>query len=340
MRVADFDFVLPDELIAQTPLEQRDQSRLLVVNKDLGTLADRSFSNLVEYLHPEDCLVVNDSRVFPARLFGKNRQRQGVVEILLLRPHSETKWEVLVKPGKKARIGAQIVFSSQLACSVVKTTASGTRIVEFSFQGDFAKILDELGETPLPPYIHEKIEDPNRYQTVYAKHSGSVAAPTAGLHFTPKLLADIKQKGVAVAPLTLHVGLGTFRPVQVENVEDHLMHAEFFQLGSATAELINSRRKAGGRVVAVGTTSVRVLESIADDQGYLQESSGWTDIFIYPGYRFKVVDALVTNFHLPKSSLLMLVAAFADLNTIRDAYEHAITERYRFFSFGDGMLIV
>lgn len=340
MRVADFDFILPDELIAQTPLQQRDQSRLLVVQKETGALADGSFADIIEHLHPADCLVVNDTRVLPARLFGQNSLRQGVVEILLLRPHGEAKWEVLVKPGKKARIGAEIIFSPQLSCVVLEITPSGTRLVEFFFQGNFEEILNGLGETPLPPYIHEKIEDPNRYQTVYAKNSGSVAAPTAGLHFTPGLLEAIEDKGVAVVPLTLHVGLGTFRPVQVANVEDHIMHEEFYELSRESAQIINSRRKEGGRVFAVGTTSVRVLESVADGKGRLQAASGWTNIFIYPGYRFKVVDALVTNFHLPKSSLLMLVSAFTDLNIVHDAYEHAISQRYRFFSFGDGMLLV
>lgn len=340
MKVADFDFILPDELIAQTPLQQRDQSRLLVVEKETGALVDSSFADIVDYLHPTDCLVVNDTRVLPARLFGQNTLRQGSVEILLLRPHGENKWEVLVKPGKKARVGAEIIFSPQLECTVLEITASGTRLVEFSFKGNFEEILNKLGETPLPPYIYEKIEDPNRYQTIYAKHSGSVAAPTAGLHFTPRLLAAIKAKGVAVVPLTLHVGLGTFRPVQVDNVEDHIMHEEYYELTSESAKIINSRRNKGGRVFAVGTTSVRVLESVADDNGILQAASGWTNIFIYPGYRFKVVDGLVTNFHLPKSSLLMLVSAFADLKTIQSAYAHAISQRYRFFSFGDGMLLV
>lgn len=340
MKVADFDFILPDELIAQTPLQQRDHSRLLVVEKETGALADRSFADIVNYLQPTDCLVVNDTRVLPARLFGQNSLRQGIVEILLLRPHDKNKWEVLVKPGKKARIGAEIIFSHQLSCTVLEITVSGTRLVEFSFKGNFEEILNKLGETPLPPYIHEKIEDPNRYQTVYAKHSGSVAAPTAGLHFTPGLLEAIKAKGVAVVPLTLHVGLGTFRPVQVDNVEDHIMHEEYYELTAESAQIINSRRNEGGRVFAVGTTSVRVLESVADDNGLLQADSGWTNIFIYPGYRFKVVDGLVTNFHLPKSSLLMLVSAFADLSTIQAAYAHAISQHYRFFSFGDGMLLV
>ncbi|HHW73490.1 MAG TPA: tRNA preQ1(34) S-adenosylmethionine ribosyltransferase-isomerase QueA [Firmicutes bacterium] len=340
MRVDEFDFELPAELIAQKPLEARDASRLLVVHREDGRREDRHFSDIVEYLEPGDVLVVNDSRVLPARLWGRNKQRSGPVEILLLRPYGEGLWEVLVRPGKKAKPGAEIEFSPRLSCRVMETTASGGRLVRFEFEGDFDAILTELGETPLPPYIHEKLDDPERYQTVYAKHSGSVAAPTAGLHFTPELLAAIRSRGVAVAPLTLHVGLGTFRPVQAENVEDHVMHEEFFELSPESADLINTRRAAGGRVVAVGTTSVRVLETAAGDNGTVQPGSGWTSIFIYPGYQFKAVDALVTNFHLPKSSLLMLVSAFAGRETIMRAYEHAIAERYRFFSFGDSMLLL
>ncbi|NMB00203.1 MAG: tRNA preQ1(34) S-adenosylmethionine ribosyltransferase-isomerase QueA [Firmicutes bacterium] len=340
MRVDDFDFVLPDELIAQTPLKKRDQSRLLVVQKDTGELVDRSFPDLLEYLEPTDVLVINDTRVLPARLIGQNRKRAGYVEILLLRPHGEEKWEVLVKPGKKARVGAEIYFSPLLSCQVLSITSSGTRLVQFEFQGEFEEVLEKLGETPLPPYIHTKIDDPNRYQTVYAKNSGSVAAPTAGLHFTPELLAAIEAKGVKIVPVTLHVGLGTFRPVQVDDVEDHVMHEEFYALSQESADIINACRASGGRVFAVGTTSVRVLESVADEQGQVKGASGWTSIFIYPGYRFKVVDALITNFHLPRSSLLMLVSAFADLEIIQNAYQHAISEQYRFFSFGDGMLLV
>lgn len=340
MRVDEFDFELPQELIAQTPLEKRDQSRLLVVDRAAGALTDASFPDLVRYLRPEDVLVINDSRVLPARLFGRNRAKAGVVEILLLRPRGEGSWEVLVKPGKKARIGAVIEFSPSLACEVVAITEHGSRIVDFKFEGDFEKTLEELGETPLPPYIHERLDDPQRYQTVYAKHPGSVAAPTAGLHFTPELLEAVSKQGTAIVPLTLHVGLGTFRPVQTEQVEDHVMHEEFYQLSPESAELINARKQAGGRVFAVGTTSVRVLETVADEKGRVAPGSGWTDIFIYPGYRFKVVDALITNFHLPKSSLLMLVSAFAGQETIRTAYEHAISQGYRFFSFGDGMLLL
>lgn len=347
MRVDDFNFVLPDKLIAQTPLEHRDHSRLLVVHKDTGVLEDRSFPAITDYLRPSDVLVLNDTRVIPARLYGQNcrsgqcgSQKSGLVEVFLLRPFGHGQWEVLVKPGKKARPGANIVFSPLLSCHVIDVTPSGDRLVEFEFSGDFDAILETLGETPLPPYIHEKIADPERYQTVYSKHSGSVAAPTAGLHFTPELLSSIEALGVAIVPLTLHVSLGTFRPVKVDRVEDHIMHEEYYALTEASAETINGRLRSGGRVFAVGTTSVRVLETLGDENGQVHAGSGWTNIFIYPGYRFKVVDCLLTNFHLPKSSLLMLVSAFADVRTIQEAYEHAILERYRFFSFGDGMLLV
>ncbi|HHT42347.1 MAG TPA: tRNA preQ1(34) S-adenosylmethionine ribosyltransferase-isomerase QueA [Firmicutes bacterium] len=340
MRVEEFDFDLPLELIAQKPLASRDASRLLVVKRGSGECVDGKFSDLPLYLRPSDVLVINDSRVLPARLWGQNPQKSGLVEILLLRPHGEGKWEVLVRPGKKARVGAEIVFSPRLSCTVLDTTPNGTRLVQFHFEGDFQGILEELGETPLPPYIHEKLDDPERYQTVYAKHSGSVAAPTAGLHFTPQLLDAIDRLGVAVVPVTLHVGLGTFRPVQTEHVEDHVMHEEYYELSPEDAAVINARREAGGRVIAVGTTSVRVLETLADEQGRVHAGSGWTDIFIYPGYKFQVVDGMVTNFHLPKSSLLMLVSAFAGREVIRHAYEHAVAKRYRFFSFGDGMLLL
>ncbi|NLM41361.1 MAG: tRNA preQ1(34) S-adenosylmethionine ribosyltransferase-isomerase QueA [Firmicutes bacterium] len=340
MRVDEFDFELPPELIAQKPLAVRSASRLLVVHKDNGDLEDRQFVDVLHYLQPEDVLVVNDSRVLPARLYGRNRERAGLIEVLLLRPYGEGKWEVLVRPGKKARVGAQIEFSPRLSCEVLENTPSGGRLVQFACTGDFDAVLAELGETPLPPYIREKLDDPERYQTVYAKHSGSVAAPTAGLHFTPELLAEIGRRGVAVASVTLHVGLGTFRPVQVENVEEHVMHEEFFELSPESAAVINGRRRAGGRIVAVGTTSVRVLETLADSDGTVRAGSGWTDIFIYPGYTFKAVDALITNFHLPKSSLLMLVSAFAGRETIMRAYEHAVAQRYRFFSFGDSMLLL
>lgn len=340
MRVDQFDFHLPNELIAQTPLDKRDQSRLLVVNKTSGHLRDCLFPDLVHHLAPNDVLVVNDTRVLPARLFGQNKRTSGMVEILLLRPHAHDCWEVLVKPGKRARVGEKIEFSPYLTCEVLEITASGGRLVKFDFSGDFQTILQKLGETPLPPYIQEKVADPERYQTVYSKQLGSVAAPTAGLHFTSELLAKIKAKGVKIASVTLHVGLGTFRPVKVENVTEHTMHEEYYELTEENATLINSTRKQGGRIFAIGTTSVRVLETLADEQGFVSAGSGWTDIFIYPGYTFKVVDALVTNFHLPKSSLLMLVSAFAQTELVQLAYQHAISKEYRFFSFGDAMLFL
>ncbi|NLL49108.1 MAG: tRNA preQ1(34) S-adenosylmethionine ribosyltransferase-isomerase QueA [Firmicutes bacterium] len=341
MRVDDFDFALPDELIAQTPLEKRDASRLLVVHKDTGQVEDRTFSDLIQYLKPTDVVVLNDTRVIPARLFGQNKgpQKSGLVELLLLRPYEQGMWEVLVKPGKRARVGAEIQFSPELSCKVVEITKSGGRLVEFDYEGDFDQILQTLGETPLPPYIHEKIEDPERYQTVYSKHSGSVAAPTAGLHFTPELLQGMENLGVAICPVTLHVGLGTFRPVKSELVQDHVMHEEYYELSEESARIINDRLRLGGRVFAVGTTSVRVLETLATPHGQVRPGSGWTDIFIYPGYSFKIVDVLLTNFHLPKSSLLMLVSAFAGPEVIRGAYAHAVQDGYRFFSFGDCMLL-
>lgn len=340
MKVNDFDFRLPDELIAQTPLEQRDQSRLLVVDREQKTYSDKDFPDVVDYLRPKDVLIINDTRVLPARLYGKNSKTLGLVEILLLRPYGEGNWEVLVKPGKRAKVGAEIVFSPLLSCEVLEITPSGSRLVNFNFSGDFEKILDTLGETPLPPYIHKKIDDPERYQTVYSKNSGSVAAPTAGLHFTPAILKKIESLGVVIVPVTLHVGLGTFRPVQAENIEDHVMHEEYYVLEEHNAQIINQRKSEGGRVFAVGTTSVRVIETVSDEQGKVHGGSGWTDIFIYPGYQFKVIDALLTNFHLPKSSLLMLVSAFAGTLTIKNSYEHAVNKGYRFFSFGDAMLLV
>lgn len=340
MKVADFDFNLPEHLIAQTPLSQRDQSRLLVMEKGSGSFMDHNFSEFIEFLQPKDILVLNDTRVLPARLYGRNSRSQGTVEILLLRPYEKGRWEVLVKPGKRAKVGAKIIFSENLSCEVLEITPSGGRLVQFEYEGDFDAILEVLGETPLPPYIHEQIDDPNRYQTVYAKHAGSVAAPTAGLHFTPELLEAITSKGVAITSLTLHVGLGTFRPVQTDTVEEHVMHEEFYSLSSESAELINSAKRAGGKVIAVGTTTVRVLESVATEDGFVQAKTGWTNIFIFPGYQFKIIDALLTNFHLPKSSLLMLVSAFAGLENIQRAYQHAVFENYRFFSFGDAMLLI
>ncbi len=340
MRVDDFDFLLPEELIAQSPLDHRDESRLLVVDRNKGELRDRSFQDVLSYLRPEDVLVLNDTRVLPARLHGTNRTTGGAVEILLLRPYADNRWEVLVRPGKRAKIGAEIDFALDLSCQVLEISASGGRLVQFNRGGDFEKILQRVGETPLPPYIHEKISDPERYQTVYAKYSGSVAAPTAGLHFTEQMLGEIAATGTAVEFLTLHVGLATFRPVRVDKVEDHTMHEEYYQISERTAQAINARKRAGGRVIAVGTTSVRVLESVADSDGLVHAGSGWTEIFIYPGFEFRTVNALLTNFHLPKSTLLMLVSAFAGRDLIFAAYNHAILERYRFFSFGDAMLLL
>lgn len=340
MRVDDFDFQLPNELIAQVPLVHRDESRLLVVDRGSNSFWDKRFRDILSYLRPEDVLVFNDTRVIPARLFGVNRANGRPVEILLLRPHGEDRWEVLVKPGKRARVDAEIEFSPELSCLVLENMPSGGRLVQFDCHGDFEAVLEKIGETPLPPYIQTKISDPERYQTVYAEHSGSVAAPTAGLHFTEDLLGEIRALGTGVEFVTLHVGLGTFRPVRAERVEEHVMHEEYFHISAETAQAINARRQAGGRVIAVGTTSVRVLETVSGSDGSIVAGSGWTDIFIYPGYKFKTVNALLTNFHLPKSSLLMLVSAFAGRELIFSAYEHAVKERYRFFSFGDAMLLV
>ncbi|KLU40252.1 MAG: S-adenosylmethionine tRNA ribosyltransferase [Peptococcaceae bacterium 1109] len=343
MNVSDFDFYLPPELIAQTPLKERDASRLLVTERWGNRLEDRQFRDIVDYFQAGDVLVINETRVIPARLFGVRADTGGSVELLLLRPFGNGRWEVLVKPGRRARVGMRIEFSSQLACTVVDVTPVGGRLVDFEFSGDFDQILEELGETPLPPYIHARLDDKERYQTVYSKDPGSVAAPTAGLHFTPQLLDEIRGRGTRIVPLILHVGLGTFRPVQTERVEDHKMHAEYFELSPESAEAINACRTQGGRVWAVGTTTVRVLETQAEPSAggwMVRPGSGWTDIFIYPGCEFRIVDVLVTNFHLPKSSLIMLVAAFAGLDTVKHAYAHAVAERYRFFSFGDAMLLL
>lgn len=340
MKVAEFDFSLPDGLIAQAPLPERDKSRLLVINRKTGAFEDRAFRDVLNYLRAEDVLVLNDTRVIPARLRGVNQAAPGALEILLLRPYEQDLWEVLVKPGKRAKVGAEIWFSHELSCKIVDISSSGGRLARFQYTGDFEKILERVGETPLPPYIHQQISDPERYQTVYSKYTGSVAAPTAGFHFTHGLLSEIKALGPAVVFLTLHVGLATFRPVRAENVEDHVMHEEYYRVSAKAAQTINDRLRSGGRIIAVGTTTVRVLETVADSKGLIRPDSGWTDIFIYPGHTFRAVDAMITNFHLPKSSLLMLVSAFAGREVIRAAYEHAVVERYRFFSFGDAMLLV
>ena len=341
MKTSDFYYDLPKELIAQDPLEDRSSSRLLVLNRKTGAMEHRVFRDIIEYLNPGDCLVVNNTKVIPARLMGVKEDTGAGIEVLLLTRKSDNVWETLVKPGKKARPGARIVFGDGLLkAEVLDVVEEGNRLIRFEYEGIFEEILDQLGQMPLPPYITHQLKDKNRYQTVYAEHDGSAAAPTAGLHFTPELLKEIEAKGVKLAHVTLHVGLGTFRPVKVEDVTQHHMHSEFYIVEEEQARLINETRAAGGRVICVGTTSCRTLESAAGEDGVLQAKSGWTDIFIYPGYRFKMMDALITNFHLPESTLLMLVSAFADKETIMKAYEEAVRERYRFFSFGDAMLIV
>ncbi len=340
MDVKDFWYDLPQELIAQDPLEDRSSSRLLVLDKDTGEITHKHFYDIIDYLDEGDCLVLNETKVIPARLMGVKKDTGAVVEILLLKRKSKTVWECLVKPGKKCRVGAVIEFGEGLLTGTVSDIVEeGNRIIEFEFDGIFEEILDKLGTMPLPPYITHTLKDRNRYQTVYAKNEGSAAAPTAGLHFTKELLKDIEDKGVKLAKVTLHVGLGTFRPVKVSDVRQHHMHSEFFQVSKEAADIINSTRANGKRVICVGTTSTRTVESASDDKGYLKEKSGWTDIFIYPGYKFKVSDALITNFHLPESTLVMLVSALAGREKVLHAYEEAVKEKYRFFSFGDAMFI-
>ena len=339
MKKSDFYFDLPEELIAQTPLERRDASRLLVLNKKTGELEHRHFYDLPEYLHEGDCLVMNDSRVLPARLLGC-RSSGGSVELVLLRDLGEGKWECLSRPGRKTKPGTELSFGDgELTATVLAVTEGGNRIVQFHYEGIFLEVLERLGKMPLPPYIKAELNDAERYQTVYSREVGSAAAPTAGLHFTQELLQKLADKGVRLCYVTLHVGLGTFRPVKEEEIEDHPMHAEFCMIPEETARIVNETKKNGGRVIAVGTTSCRTLESFASADGALSPSSGWTDIFIYPGYTFKCIDALITNFHLPESTLIMLVSALAGRETILHAYETAVKERYRFFSFGDAMLI-
>ncbi len=341
MLVGDFDYELPEELIAQDPLEKRDSSRLMHLDPQTGAISHMHFYDIAGYLNPGDCLVMNNTRVIPARLYGARKETNGAIELLLLKRISDTKWETLVKPGKKMREGAVAVFGDgELECTVLEVKEDGNRIIEFSFDGIFEEILDRLGTMPLPPYIKHKLRDPNRYQTVYARHDGSAAAPTAGLHFTEELLDDIRKKGVLTAEVTLHVGLGTFRPVKEENAEDHIMHSEYYNITKEAADTINNARKSGGRIICVGTTSCRTIESAAHEDGSLESGSGWTDIFIYPGYRFKLMDGLITNFHLPKSTLLMLVSAFAGRENVLNAYREAVEERYRFFSFGDAMVLL
>lgn len=341
MKTSDFYYDLPRELIAQDPLEDRSSSRLLVLNRETGKREHRVFREVMEFLNPGDCLVVNNTKVIPARLMGVKEGTGAGIEVLLLKRCEDNVWETLVKPGKKARPGARISFGEGiLTGEVLEVAEEGNRRIRFTYDGIFEEILDRLGQMPLPPYITHQLKDKNRYQTVYAKHDGSAAAPTAGLHFTPELLKEIEEKGVRIAHVTLHVGLGTFRPVKVEDVTQHHMHSEFYRIEEEQARIINDTKAAGGRVICVGTTSCRTLESAADEKGILHAGSGWTDIFIYPGYRFKMMDALITNFHLPESTLLMLVSAFAGKEQVMAAYEEAVQERYRFFSFGDAMLII
>ena len=340
MKKEDFYFELPQELIAQDPLEDRSGSRLLVLDKESGEIEHRTFRDIKEYLEPGDCLVINDTKVIPARLIGSKVGTNAKIEILLLKRKENDIWETLVKPGKKAKPGTKISFGEGLLIGeVLDVVDEGNRLIQFSYEGIFEEILDQLGQMPLPPYITHQLKDKNRYQTVYAKHSGSAAAPTAGLHFTPELLEEIKESGVEIAHVTLHVGLGTFRPVKVENIQEHHMHSEFYRIEASEAEKINRAKREGHRVICVGTTSCRTVESAAKPDGTLSECSGWTEIFIYPGYRFKVLDCLLTNFHLPESTLIMLVSALAGREHVLHAYEEAVKERYRFFSFGDAMLI-
>ncbi|GAB3050345.1 tRNA preQ1(34) S-adenosylmethionine ribosyltransferase-isomerase QueA [Virgibacillus ainsalahensis] len=342
MNIEDFDFDLPEELIAQTPLYDRAASRLLMLNRKTGAVNHRKFTDVKRYLKKGDCLVLNDTRVLPARLYGAKKDTGANVEILLLHQKEEDSWEVLVKPAKKVKIGTELVFGEgKLRAICTATKDHGGRILEFTYDGIFYEILDELGEMPLPPYIKEQLPNKERYQTVFAREEGSAAAPTAGLHFTDELLDEIKEMGVTIAFITLHVGLGTFRPVSVDNIDDHQMHAEFYHMSKETAETLTSVKENNGRIISVGTTSTRTLETITrDNNGEFVESSGWTDIFIYPPYEFNAIDGLITNFHLPKSTLIMLVSALTDRETILQAYKEAVNERYRFFSFGDAMLIL
>lgn len=340
MKTSDFYYDLPQELIAQDPLKKRSDSRLMHLDRKTGQICHQHFTDILRWLHPGDCLVINDTKVIPARLFGRKEDTDAHIEILLLKRRDKDVWETLVKPGKKAKPGTKLIFGDgRLKGEVIDIVEEGNRLIRFTYEGIFEEILDSLGEMPLPPYITHKLEDKNRYQTVYAKHDGSAAAPTAGLHFTEELLEQVKAKGVSIAHVTLHVGLGTFRPVKVEDVTQHHMHSEFYVVEEEQARLINETKAAGGRIISVGTTSCRTLESAGDEMGVVKAGSGWTDIFIYPGYRFKVIDGLITNFHLPESTLLMLVSALAGKDTIMKAYEEAVKERYRFFSFGDAMFI-
>ena len=341
MKTSDFYYDLPEELIAQDPLEDRTASRLLVLDRQTGTVEHKIFSDVIDYLNKGDCLVINNTRVIPARLIGEKEGTGGKVEVLLLKRRANDVWETLVKPGKKLKPGAKITFGDgRLRAEVLEVVEEGNRLVKFYYEGIFEEILDSLGEMPLPPYITHKLEDKEMYQTVYAKFDGSAAAPTAGLHFTKELLNKIEEKGIKIASITLHVGLGTFRPVKVDDVNNHHMHTEWYEVNTEAADIINETKRNGGRVICVGTTSCRTIESVADDNGYMKAKTGETDIFIYPGYKFKVMDGLITNFHLPESTLVMLVSAFAGKENVLSAYETAVKEKYRFFSFGDAMILI
>ena len=341
MKTRDFFYDLPEELIAQDPLEDRTASRLLVLNRETGAIEHKIFSDVIDYLNEGDCLVINNTRVIPARLIGEKEGTGGKVEVLLLKRRSNDVWETLVKPGKKLKPGAKITFGDgRLRAEVLEVVEEGNRLVKFHYEGIFEEILDSLGEMPLPPYITHKLEDKEMYQTVYAKYDGSAAAPTAGLHFTKELLSKIEEKGIKIASITLHVGLGTFRPVKVDDVNNHHMHTEWYEVNAEAADIINETKRNGGRVICVGTTSCRTIESVADENGYMKAKTGETDIFIYPGYKFKIMDGLITNFHLPESTLVMLVSAFAGKENVLAAYETAVKERYRFFSFGDAMILI
>ena len=341
MKTSDFFYDLPEELIAQDPLEDRTASRLLVLNRVTGAIEHKIFSDVIDYLNDGDCLVINNTRVIPARLIGEKEGTGGKVEVLLLKRRANDVWETLVKPGKKLRPGARVTFGDgRLKAEILEIAEEGNRLVRFYYEGIFEEILDSLGEMPLPPYITHKLEDKEMYQTVYAKYDGSAAAPTAGLHFTKELLNKIEEKGIKIASITLHVGLGTFRPVKVDDVNNHHMHTEWYEVNAEAADIINETKRNDGRVVCVGTTSCRTIESVADENGYMKAKTGETDIFIYPGYKFKVMDGLITNFHLPESTLVMLVSAFAGKENVLAAYETAVKERYRFFSFGDAMILI
>lgn len=340
MKLTDFNYDLPEELIAQDPLEKRSDSRLMVVGREDGSITHKHFYDIIDYLNPGDCLVINDTKVIPARLMGVKEDTGASIEVLLLKRKEEKIWETLVKPGKKMKVGARVVFGDGLLTGeVVDIVEEGNRLIRFEYEGIWEELLDQLGQMPLPPYITHQLQDKNRYQTVYAEHEGSAAAPTAGLHFTKELLQQIKDKGVDIAHVTLHVGLGTFRPVKVDNILDHHMHSEFYIVDQEAADKINAAKARGNQVISVGTTSTRTIESVADENGFMRAASGWTDIFIYPGYHFKMVDALITNFHLPKSTLVMLVSALAGREHILAAYKEAVEKKYRFFSFGDAMFI-